>query len=144
MGGGGGSEDIILARFLSRYAHAKSCLGSIGTGVMCCVNPRLISGVGLTLKHCGVETHGSRKWDPPPPEEEFFIPGRGDNILINPFLLRAELSSDIVAILKCTKRTESGMRIFFQITDPQNQEENSDPHHIPPGYGTELTALFLY
>ena len=51
-----------------------------------------------------------------------------DIVFINPFLLRAELSPDVVAILECTERTESGMRAFFQITDPQNQEDNFDPH----------------
>ena len=75
-----------------------------------------------------VETHGSWKWDPPPPEEVFLISGRGDSIFINPFLLRSELSFDIVAILECTKSTESRMRTLFQIIAPQNQEENPDPH----------------
>ena len=46
----------------------------------------------------------------------------------NPFLLREELSSGIVAALECTNRVEYGMRTFFQITAPQNQEENFDPH----------------
>ena len=87
----------------------------IGAGARCCVKPLLISREVLTLKHCGLETHRSRKWDPPPPEEAFLIPGRGDSIFINPFLLRSELTSDTVAILECTKRTESGMRNFFQI-----------------------------
>ena len=63
---------------------------------------------------------------PPPPEEALLIPVRGDSIFINQFLFRAELFSDIVAILECTKRTESWMRTFFQIT--QNQENNPDPH----------------
>ena len=36
---------------------------------------------------------------------------------------------DIVAILECTKRTESGMWTFFQINAPQNKEENLDPHN---------------
>ena len=65
----------------------------------CCVKPHLISLEGLTLKHCGVGAHGSRKWDPPSPEEAFFIPGRGDSIFIEIFLLRAELLSDIMDIL---------------------------------------------
>ena len=54
-------------------------------GVRFYVNPRLISGEGLILKHCGVETHRSWNWYSPPPEEEFLIPGRGDIIFINPF-----------------------------------------------------------
>ena len=121
-------EDIILARFLSRDSYARSFLGTIGTGERCRVKPCLVSGKGVTLKHYGVEIHGSRKWDLPPHEEEFLIPGRGDSIYINPFLLMSELLSDIVAILECTKRTESGMRTFSQTTSPQNQEENPDPH----------------
>ena len=40
-----------------------------------------------------METHGSRKWDPPPPEEAFLIPGKGDSIFINPFFLWSEISS---------------------------------------------------
>ena len=55
---------------------------------------------------------------PPLPEEAFLIPGRRDRIFINPFLLGAELLSDIVAILECTKRKESGMRTFSQIRPP--------------------------
>ena len=43
-------------------------------------------------------------------------------------MLTVELSPDIVAILECTKRAESGMWTFFQIIAPQNQEENSYPH----------------
>ena len=73
-------------------------MGRIGTGARFCVKPCLISVEGLTLKHCGVETHVSRKWDSPPPEKAFFISGRGDSIIINPFFLRAELLPDIVAI----------------------------------------------
>ena len=53
-----------------------------------------------------------------------FITGRRDSIFINPFLLRSELLPDIVAILECIKRTESGMWTFFHITAPQNKEEN--------------------
>ena len=64
----------------------------------------------------------------PTSQGSVFILGRGDSIFINPFLLRAELSPDIVAISECTKRTESGMRTFFHITSPQNQEEKSDTH----------------
>ena len=121
-------EDLILARFISRGACARSFLGGIRTGARCCVKPRLVSGKVVMLNHRGVETHGSWKWEPPLPKEIFFIPGRGDSIFINTFLLRSELLSDIVAILECTKRTESGMRTFFQIIDPQNQEENPYPH----------------
>ena len=69
---------------------------------------------------------GVESGTPPPPEEAFLIPGRGDRIFMNPFLLGYELLSEIVAILECTKRTESGMLNFFQITAPQNQEENLD------------------
>ena len=93
----------------------------------------------VSHKHCGVETHGSQKWDPQPPEDEFLIPGRGDRTFINPFLLRDELSSAIMAILECTQMWESGMKTFFQITTPQNQEENPDTHETkvlllgPPG-----------
>ena len=63
MGGGNihQSEDLILTQFLSWEARARSCLGRFGTGARCCVKTRLISGEGLTLKHCGVETYGSRK-----------------------------------------------------------------------------------
>ena len=43
-------------------------------------------------------------------------------------MLRSELSSDIVAILEFTKRAESGIQEFFQITANQNQEEKTDPH----------------
>ena len=64
-----------------------------------------------------------------------FIPGRGDRIFKNIFLLGAELSPAIVAILECTKSTESGMRNFSQITDPRKQKNNSDPN--------ELNVLFL-
>ena len=71
-----------------------------------------------------------RKWEPPLHEEEFFIPGRGDSIFINPFLLNVELSLDVVDTLECTKRTESVMRIFSQITAPQKQENNLDPHEL--------------
>ena len=127
VGGGGGDnfqlEDLILTQLLIQDARARSCLRSIGTGARCCVNPHLIPGEGLTFKHCGMKTHGSRKWDAPPPEEEFCIPGRGDSIFINPFSLRAELSLDIVDILECTKMTEYRMRKFSQITAPQIQEE---------------------
>ena len=73
---GGGvhhSKDPILARFLSRYACASSCLNSIGIGARFCVKPSLVPGGVLTLKHCGVETHGIRKWYPPPPEEAFLF-----------------------------------------------------------------------
>ena len=42
---------------------------------------------------------------PPPPEEEFFIPVRGDSIFINPFVLMPELTPDIVDIFECTKIT---------------------------------------
>ena len=104
-------------------------------GARCFINPCLISGEGLTLKHCGVETCGSRKWDPPLLEDTFLIPVRGNIIFINKFLLRAESLSDIVAILEYTKRTESRMRTFYYITAPQNQQENSDPH--------ETKVLFL-
>ena len=120
--------DIIITQFLSQYYCARSLLGSIRTGLRCCVKPRLVSGEGVTLKHCRVEMYEIWKWDPPPTEEAFLIPGRGDIIIINSFLLRSELSSDIVAILECTKRTESEMQTFFQITDPPNKEENLDPH----------------
>ena len=41
------------------------------------------------VKHCGVERHGSRKWDTPLPKEVVLIPGREDSIFINPFLIRA-------------------------------------------------------
>ena len=129
------SEDIILARFLSRDARERSCLRRIVTGARCCITSRLISGEGSTLKQCGVETHGSRKWYLPSTEESFLIPWRGGSIFINLFLLRAELSSDIMAILECTKKTESGLRTFFQITAPKNQEDNPDPH--------EANVLFL-
>ena len=88
IGGGGGvhqSRYLILSRFLSWDARARTCLGRIGTVTRCCVKPRLVSGEGVTLKHCGLETHGSWKWDTPPPEEAFLIPGRGDRIFINLF-----------------------------------------------------------
>ena len=65
---------------------------------------------------------------PPTSWGNISIPGRGDIIFKNPFLLRAELSPDIVAILECTKTKESGMRNFFHITASKNQEENSYPH----------------
>ena len=39
-----------------------------------------------------------------------------------------ELSSDIVSNLERNKRTESGMRTFFQINAPQKHESNLDPH----------------
>ena len=58
------SEGLILTRLLSWDARARSCLGRIGTGVRLCVKPRLVSDEGVTLKHCGVETHGSWKRDP--------------------------------------------------------------------------------
>ena len=58
-------EDIILTCFLSRYAYARSFLGRIGTGVRLCVKPRLVSGEGIMINHCGVETHGIRKVEPP-------------------------------------------------------------------------------
>ena len=37
------------------------------------LSPPSFKGGGLTLKHCGVETHGSSKWYPPPPEEAFLF-----------------------------------------------------------------------
>ena len=125
MWGGGDfhqQEYLIIARFLSRYARERSCLGSIGTGARCCIKPHLVSGGGLTISHCGVETHRTRKWDPPAPEEEFFIPGGGDRIFINPFIFKAELLLDIVAILECTKSTESGMKDFSQINCPRSKK----------------------
>ena len=70
------------------------------------------------MKNCGVEIHVSQKWYPPPPEETFFIAVGGGIIFINTFLFRVKLSSDIVAILECTKRTEFVMHTFFQITAP--------------------------
>ena len=76
-------EDLILSRFLSREAHARSWLGRIGKGARGCVKSHIISGKGLTLKHCGVETHGSQKWSPLDPEEALLIPGGGDIIFIN-------------------------------------------------------------
>ena len=111
------SEDLILTQLLSCDACSRSCLGRIRTRARCCVNPHLISGEGLTFKNCGVETHRSRKWTPIS-RGSALITGRGDSIIINTVLLRAKLSSDIVAILKCTKRKESGMRTFLQITAP--------------------------
>ena len=48
--------------------------------------------------------------------------------MINPFWIGSELLFDIVAILEYTKRTESGMQTFSQITTTQNQEEKPDPH----------------
>ena len=98
--------------------------------------PRLVSGGGLLLlEHCKVETHRSSNWDPLSHEETFLIPVRKDSIFRNLFLLRAELLSDAVSILKCTKRTEYVMWNFFQITAPKKQENKSDPH--------ELKVLFL-
>ena len=47
------------------------CLERIGKVARCYVNPHLISGEDVTLKQSGAETHGSWKWDPPPPEEDF-------------------------------------------------------------------------
>ena len=49
---------------------------------------------------------------PPTSGGSIFIPGGGDIIFINPFLLRQELSPNIVAILECTKRMEYGMQSF--------------------------------
>ena len=40
-----------------------------------------------------------------------------------------------MAILECTKRTESGMGTVYQTTETKNQEENLDPH--------ESKVLFL-
>ena len=100
-------------------------------GVSCCVNPHLITVEVLTLKHCAVETHGSQKWDPPPHLlRKNFYSRRGDSIFRNSFLLRVDLSPEIVAILECTKRTESGIQTFLQITAPQNQEDILDPHEL--------------
>ena len=129
MGGGNINllNHVIIPRFLVWDARARSCLGRIGTGARCCVKPRLISGEGLTLKHCVVETHGSRKWEPPPHEETSLIPGRGDSIFINQFLLRDELSSDIMTILECTNRTESGMRTLFSYDRPQKSGREPRP-----------------
>ena len=42
-------------------------------GAKCCVNPHLMSGESLTPKHYGLEIHGSRKSDPPPPKEVFLF-----------------------------------------------------------------------
>ena len=66
-------EDLILARLLIRDARARSCLERIRTGARCCVKPRLVSGEFSTQKNGGVETHGSWKWDPTPPEEYFLF-----------------------------------------------------------------------
>ena len=134
MGWGGGDihqpEDPILAWLLSYDDLARSCLGRIRTVVRCCVKPRLISEECLTLKQCGVETYGSRKWYPPPTEKVFFIPGRGYSIFINKLLLRSELFSNIVAILECTKRTESETRNFSQITAPKIRKRTRN--HMNP------------
>ena len=46
-------------------------------------------------------------------------PGRGDSIFINPFLLKAELLPDIVAILEYNKITESGTTEFSPDNPPQ-------------------------
>ena len=108
VGWGGGNihhpEDLIFTRFISLYACARSCLGRIRAVLRCYVNPCLISGEGLILKYCGMETHGSRKWDPPLLRKRLYSMKR-DIIFMNPFFFRAELSSDIVANLECTKRT---------------------------------------
>ena len=88
VGGVNQLEDLIISRFLSWYAHTWSCLGIIRTEARFCVKPRLVSGEGLTISHCGVEMNRLQKWYLPPPEEEFFIPRRGDRILINTFLLK--------------------------------------------------------
>ena len=56
------------------------------------------------LNHCGLDTQGIQNWDPPPPWEELFIPGKGDSIFIKPFLLKTELSSKIVSNLECNNR----------------------------------------
>ena len=113
-------EDLILDQFLNRDACASICLGRIGAGEILCVKTRLVSGGGVMSKNCGVETHRGWKWEPPPPDKAFLIPGRGDSIFINPFLFRSKLSSNIFAILECTNSTEFGMRTFFHITDPQH------------------------
>ena len=47
---------------------------------------------------------------------------------MNPIWLNSELPPDIMDILECTKRTESGMRYFFRIEAPQKQEKNLDPY----------------
>ena len=77
------------------------------------------------LKHCGVETHGIQKWDPPTPEEALFISGMKKSIFINPFLLKEKELPDIVDILEYTKRTVYGMRKFFQITVLPKKENKS-------------------
>ena len=63
-----------------------------------------------------------------------FIPGRRDSIFINPFLLRSELLPDIVAILECIKRTESGMWTFFQITAPPQIRKRTWTHMNPRSF----------
>ena len=99
------SEYIILAFFRSQNALSMSCLDRIGAGEKCCVKPCLVSGEGLTVENCWMGKHVIRKRNPPPPEEAFLIPGRGDKIFINLFLLSEELLPAIVAILECTNRT---------------------------------------
>ena len=72
-------EYLILAWFLSRDARARSCSGTIGTGSKYYVEPRLISGEGLTFNHCGVETHGNCKWDPHLSSKHFYCRKGGQN-----------------------------------------------------------------
>ena len=93
------AEDHILICFLSRDACARFFLENIRAGEKCCVKIFLISGKGTPLNHCGLETHKIKKWDPPTLAEVFLIPESGDSIFINPFLLKIELSSDIVSDL---------------------------------------------
>ena len=76
--------DLILSWFLGQDSHLRSFLEIIGMVARCYVNPRLVLGEVSTLKHCGVETHVSRKWEPLTPEEALFIMGRGDIIFIYP------------------------------------------------------------
>ena len=75
----------ILDRFTSQDAQMRSCLGRIRTGEKCYIKPLLIYGERSLLNCYGLETQGICKWDPPPSEEAFFIPGRGVVFLLTSF-----------------------------------------------------------
>ena len=79
------------------------------------------------MKHCGVETHGSRKWDPPPHKGEYFIPERGDSIFINPSLKDRTIAL-YHGYFRIYQEKEIWDTEFFQIIVPQNQGNKLDPH----------------
>ena len=72
---------------------------------------------------------------PPPLTGKLFIPGRGDIILINPFLLKAYILAEVVTNLELVKWSEPGIMTFFQINAPRKEySAPSDPNETNVSY----------